>query len=283
MARIPNVGRLLIAAIVGFNKNSLEMVKLLVQHGVDVHKVFTNELNGKLMNAFGEAVNWDNDDVADYLRSQGCVLPPTGATVNARQSLDDEIVAYFEQHMGPVRPQKLIEIVPTEPRIVVHVIAAAAGRDHVTLFTAGMSSHAMAAAPGERDFQYAEIFMQLPSDWKYSEMHNPAYGWPVAWLRSIAQYPYQNNTGLGGPVTVIANGDPPQPLAPGVPFTSLLLLAESRLTSQDGRLIQVYRMTPLYTEERDLERREGAAALMRAFDRHGVSFVVDLHRPNVAL
>jgi hypothetical protein len=43
-----------------------------------------------------------------------------------------------------------------------------------------------------------------------------------------------------------------------------------------------YRMAPLHTAERDLEGREGIAALLRAFDKHSVSFVVDLKRPSVA-
>ena len=83
-------------------------------------------------------------------------------------------------------------------------------------------------------------------------------------------------------MTIIANEDPPQPLAPDTRLTSLLLLAEKSFISRDGRTIQLYRVTPLYTEERDLEIREGIGALLCTFDSHNVPFVVDLKRPSVA-
>lgn len=42
-------------------------------------------------------------------------------------------------------------------------------------------------------------------------------------------------------------------------------------------------MTPLYTEERNLEIREGIPALLNAFDRHDVPLVVNMNRKNVAV
>jgi hypothetical protein len=99
----------------------------------------------------------------------------------------------------------------------------------------------------------------------------------------IAKYPYDHRTWLGGAVTIIANGDPPEPLAPNVKFTSLMLLAERQFAVGDGRIIQFYRLVPLYTEERVLEIEQGIAALMRAFDQFSIPFVVDLKRQNVAV
>jgi hypothetical protein len=208
-------------------------------------------------------------------------MPPIAEAAKAAQALDDEIVAYFQEHFGPVRREAIIEIVPTEPRIVVHVIPASAERKHVTLFTTGMSKRAMTVPKGDEEFRYAELFIQLPANWKHTAFHKPAYAWPVAWLRSMAQFPYRVGSWLGAAGTVMANEEPPEPLGPKVPFTCVLLFPETRFTSRDGRTIQLYRMTPLYTEERDLEAKQGTAALMRAFDKHGIGFVVDLKRRNV--
>jgi hypothetical protein len=61
----------------------------------------------------------------------------------------------------------------------------------------------------------------------------------------------------------------------------MLLLALKRFVRRDGQTVQLYQMTPLYTEERNLELREGIGGLMQAFDRHHVPFVVDVNRPNV--
>ncbi len=54
-------------------------------------------------------------------------------------------------------------------------------------------------------------------------------------------------------------------------------------TTDDGRTIQIYRLLPLYSEERALEMSQGVAELMRRFDKHDISTTVDLKRVNVAL
>ena len=132
-----------------------------------------------------------------------------------------------------------------------------------------------------KEYEYAELFIQLPGDWPYADMGSPDYGWPVYWLRSLAAFPHEQGTWLGGPV-VIYDDDPGGVIAPNVKFTSMLVMAERRFTSNEGKLVQLFRLTPLYPEERELHEKEGIAALMRAFDQHGVPFVVDLRRKNVA-
>lgn len=281
----PTRRKMVITAITGLNTNSLEMVKLLEQYGADVHEVYENQLTNQPMNALSAAIEWGKDDVASYLRSRGAVLPAATPKPANTSTLSAEVIAYFAEHFGPVDPKALIEIVPTAlPPIAIHVIPPSKDRNHVTLFTTGMSSEPMTVPDeeGADEFRFAEIFIQLPSDWKYQEVGDPNWGWPQHWLRSMAQYPHINETWLGGPVTLVANDDPPQPLAPNTKFTTLLLLAEHSFVSKDGKVIQLYRMSPLYTEERELEIREGIAALLQAFDKAGVPFVVDMSRPNVA-
>jgi hypothetical protein len=293
-ARLDNA---VIDAITGPNPHAIELVKLLEQYGADLHEVFTNELADEPMNALSTAIDWGQDEVAEYLRSKGCVLPegseqPVEAAVvdekevvkaSAAPELRDEVIAYFSEHFGPVDELSVIEIVPTEPRIVVHAIPPSEERNHVTLFTTGMSDQPMTVPPGEDAFQWAELFIQLPRDWNYRAIHDANHGWPVHWLRQMAQYPQLNDTWLGGPVALVANGESPEPLAPNTKFTTLLLMAEHDFTSREGHKIHLYRMTPLYTEERQLEIDEGMPALMLAFDRHSTPFIVDLNRPNVAL
>ncbi|GIW82856.1 MAG: hypothetical protein KatS3mg105_4663 [Gemmatales bacterium] len=71
----PHLERLVITAIVGDNQHSLELVKLLEEHGADLHAVYTNEITNEPMNALSAAIDWGKDDVAEYLRSKGAVLP----------------------------------------------------------------------------------------------------------------------------------------------------------------------------------------------------------------
>jgi hypothetical protein len=275
----PNRGKQVIWAIVGHGRHSLEMLRLLEQHGADLDRPFVNEMSEdrRPITSIVAAKDWGKKDVAKYLssRKSAPARPP-------RAKLGGEILSYFREQFGPVQEAALKEIVPSDPRIAIHVIPASAERRHITLFTIGMSDRPMTVPADGEGYQYAELFVQLPADWPYTRLEDPACAWPIHWLRSTAKYPHQNNTWLGGPVAIIANDDPPQPLATGTRFTSLLFLAEKSFVSRDGRTIRLYRMVPLYTEERDLEIREGIGALLRSFDAHNIPFVVDLERPSVA-
>lgn len=75
----PNSHKIVISAIVGMRRNSLEMVKLLEKHGADLHRNYIDELKNQPMNALSAAIDWDKQDVIAYLRSKGGVLPTEGA------------------------------------------------------------------------------------------------------------------------------------------------------------------------------------------------------------
>jgi hypothetical protein len=276
----PSADRALISAI-NADEHALEFVKLLVEHGANIHECF--DFGGVPVTALSWAMARGKQDIVDYLLSKGATLPPEQPPPPPRD-IEDEVIAYFEEHFGPVQPQALIEIVPTGIPIAIHVVPPAAERNHYTLFTTGLAAHPMTVPgddPSAKDYQFAELYIQLPGDWPIKDsLGDPNYSWPIHWLRRLAKYPHQNNTWLGGPVTVVDNDDPPQPIAPNSKFTSMLLLADRNFTSRGGATIQLYRLSPLYPEERDLERREGLAALMRALDEHEVSFVVNSRRPN---
>jgi hypothetical protein len=289
----PNLDRPMIGAIKREPlEKAMKFITLLVEYGVDVNLVY--DLYGNPNQLF-TALDWavGKPEIAAYLRSLGAkpaveIVGPKKALFAQKPEASDSdpadtVKAYFRKHFGPPQRRALREIVPAEPAVIVHTIKATRKRRHVTLFTTGLSTEPMTVPHGEETWQYAELFIQLPGDWKYTTIGNPEWGWPIHWLRKMAQYPHHNDTWLGGPVTIVDNEDPPEPLAPNVRFTSMLLMAERDVSTSDGRTIQLYRLTPLYPEERDLERREGIAALMRAFDSHDFPFIVDLNRPNVAI
>ena len=280
----PNVSRPLIGALNREStENKMAFVKLLVEHGCDVNRLY--DLYGDASKGF-TALDWTKDpEVVAYLRSKGAkkATELSGEAPKPAVTVDvlDEVVQYFQENCGDVAPRSLIEIVPTGFPVAIHVIPPAGNRTHLTLFTTGLSSKRMDVPSRWSSFAYAEVFIELPGDWKY-DSPEAQWHWPVEWLRRIAQYPHDNNTTLGGPFTIIANDDPPKPLAPDTQFTCLLILAEKSFQRKDGEMVQLYRVVPLYTDERDLELREGAPALMRAFDRSDVPFVVDVGRRSVA-
>jgi len=273
----------------------MQLIKLLVEHGADVNRLY--DLYGDKDNQF-TALDWakDSPDIADYLRAHGAKTSAelkeskqesapakiTAQSIDPSAATAKDVIGYFCQHFGAVDERTLIEIVPSDNSVAIHAIRPAGDRKYLTLFTTGLSVRPMKVPAGQEAYSLAELFIQLPSDWSYTNLKNPNWRWPVVWLRKIAQYPHARATWLGGPFSIIANDDPPKPLAPNTKFTSLLLLAEKSFQRSDGRTVQLYRITPIYSDERDLELSEGAPALMRAFDRKSVPFVVDLNRPSVA-
>jgi hypothetical protein len=285
----PNLGRPLIGAMRCDQRElRLPFVQNLVEHGADVNRLYP--IYGDENNLF-TALDWATDPkIADYLRAHGAKtraeirggagVTSSGIAAGSR-TFADEVVAYFNEHFGPVNERSQIEVVPTGHSVAIHAIEPGSDRTHLTLFTTGLSSTAMNVPEGQERFALAELFMQLPADWQYSEASDATFNWPTSWLRRIAQFPHDNGTWLGGPVALIANDDPPKPLGPNVRFTTLLLMAEKSFVRSDGRTVQLYRVTPLYTDERELEIREGIPALLRAFDRKSVQFVVDLSRRSV--
>ena len=143
------------------------------------------------------------------------------------------------------------------------------------------------AVPEEHEaYQFAELFIQLPRDWPVdsTSLQDLENGWPIVWLRNLARYPHLNEASLG-PFTIITNADSyGGHLTPNSKFTAILLLAEHMVESEDwDHPVNLYRMMPLYSEEVELHRKSQMTGLLNAFDRHKVSFVVDMNRKNVAL
>ncbi len=64
-----------IAAITSNNKNCLEIIKLLEEHGADLYRVVENEQTKQPMNPLSVSIAYGKDDVAAYLRSQNAALP----------------------------------------------------------------------------------------------------------------------------------------------------------------------------------------------------------------
>jgi hypothetical protein len=203
----------------------------------------------------------------------------------ARKKAHDDIIRHMERHFGPVQEQALIEIVPTLG-VAINVIPARPHQNPLILFTTGMSDRPQTVPAGADEYRYTELFVRLPGDWPTTQaaLRDDNYFWPFKWLRQIAAYPHDNDTWLGGPFPIIANDEPPQPLAPNTKLSCLLLLRETgeegTVACQDGRQVALYSLIPLYTEERDLEMAQGIRGLFQALQSRGVSFVVEPGRVN---
>ena len=159
--------------------------------------------------------------------------------------------------------------------------------------TAGLPNGA--SGPNEETFGQGTVALSGDRPQQEDRRLNEFY-WPIEWHKRIARNPHDNDTWLVGPHTIIANGEPPEPFAPNTKMSCLMLLANP---SEFGRWtrpsvarsgdrpqqeeVVFYDVFGLYTEERDLELREGLPELLNRFQDRFISKVLDPQRPNVAL
>lgn len=197
----------------------------------------------------------------------------------------EQICRHVEKHFGPVRPNGLGDF---KPDIGVSIHLAGPVGNRVTLFTTGLSDFPMTVPEGQEAYQHAELFIHLPSDWplQRSQLRDPANLWPIEWLRTLSEFPRENNTWLGGPSTIVANGEPPEPLGPNTRLSSLLLLEDGELGKvrlADGREVIFYSLVPIYSEERQFEMNSSLKELLERFNQHNVSNVVQVDRVNAGV
>jgi hypothetical protein len=199
-----------------------------------------------------------------------------------------QILDHLIKICGPVEPLSFQEILPVHDNVhvTVHVIKPNAKQPVLTLFTTGMSDSPMKSPPGKEGYQYAELIMNLPGEWKISpgeEMTEDWY-WPVQRLRQTAYYPHQHDTWLGGPCSIVTPNDPPVPLGPQTSESCLLLMrSDNPLQLQSGKKVYFYTVSTLFAEERDFEQQHGIQSLLMRLFQHGWFAISGVPRQNVGL
>ena len=279
----------LFAAIYG---GYIDVVKLLLDAGIDPDVRYSGELMDN-MDALVFAREQGQKDIENLLLAdrQRRGLPDSHATGRRKldsTSLHAQIIEHMAQHFGPVNSLALTEVVPTTSvPVAIHVIPKSPDEDVMVLFTTGMSDKAQNVPEGQESYRYTELMIRLPKSWPLDRLDEERYGWPIRWLRDIAAYPHDQDTWLGGPFALISNGEPPEPLGAGTQMSCMLLLRETAdvnpIRLKDGREILMYALTPVYKEERDLEKKGGMSALLERLQQKRVSKVLDPARPNAAL
>jgi len=272
-----------------------EFVEWLLSTDIDRDALYRKE-DGHLLNALKYAREQGRKEIVKMLEAAGCTMPPESdsdaesnerSTAGKGDSRNHElIVQHMTEVFGPTEEFSLQEIFPVVsegPSVAVNVISSA---DRVVIFTTGMSDEAMSVTEGQEDFQYAELMMQLPADWptpRDLDAADEGSLWPFTWLRQIAYHPHLNDTWLGGEYTVISLEDPPTPLGPNTKQTCFLLVTSANVICQvalQNKVCNVYRVLPLYTEERNLLLEKGIGALWESLQAKGAGYVLDVDRAN---
>ncbi|MEZ6055159.1 MAG: suppressor of fused domain protein [Planctomycetaceae bacterium] len=276
------------------------VVEWLIEAGLDPHLTYRT-FYGQLENAYAWAKEFHRDEIISQLESYGCRMPVEGVDIPIWEpppeqmlqppTVADELTTYMMFRFGEVDEEALQELVPVIDgmSVAIHVIQPNEEHPYLVLFTTGMSDRAMTVPVGQEDWQYAELVMHLPPEWKYSSdtISEPTWNWPAMLLRKLAYAPHLNETWLGLPSTIVSNGDPPEPLGPNIQQTCSLLVPDFANLSppvelNDGRIVHFWTVVPLFTAERDYEQQHGTIQFLEQFVSNRVPMVYDPKRPSFA-
>ena len=204
---------------------------------------------------------------------------------SALEAITDHVETYFGTLSGVYH-----EIVSDLVHIDVLIAPPTEQQPYYALVTSGMSDLPMNVPEGFEELRYAEVFMLLPPDWPFGDKEmtsDERYYWPIFWLKSIARFPHDYKTWIGGGHT-IPNGPDADPLGPGTELGCVMAVTSNTphedfatLHVSDDKVINFYNLFPLYREEMQYKLDEGLEKLIDRFDEADISEVINPTRPNV--
>lgn len=194
---------------------------------------------------------------------------------------------HIEHHVGPVE-MVFHEMISDLVHIDVHWVKPTNDRPFHTLVTSGMSDLPMVVPDELEEFQFAELLVTLPRDWKIDEtsFEDERWYWPVRLLKGLARLPHEYETWLGVGHT-IPNDDPPEPYDDSTRLCGTLIAPPITLDEEfhelecaDKGLINFYSVLPLYSEEMDFKLSKGLDQLITKLEKHQITEVIEIDRPN---
>ncbi|WP_299120929.1 suppressor of fused domain protein [uncultured Tenacibaculum sp.] len=202
------------------------------------------------------------------------------------ESSIDEISNHIEKYIGEIH-MVFHEIISDQVHIDIHWVKPTKERPFHTLITSGMSDKPMNTPADIQDSSYTELSICLPENWKISEdsFKDEKNYWPIRWLTYLARFPHKYNTWLSYGHT-IPNGNPPEPFAENTKLNTIVLLPSIIFNENfhclrlENKSINFYSLIPLYEEEVNLKMKKGVEALFNGFDKHNISDILTIDRPN---
>lgn len=260
----------------------LKFLEQLVAHGVHINFLFP--LFGDEKNAFTVLDHASHEEVKAFLRSHGALtakeirdgMPSVKSPASTPPSEQDEVVGYMESLFGKADSKSFTDILNVDSGISVHVIRPQSNDGFFTLFTTGLSRHRMNVTSNAASDGFAELYLQLPGNW-YLFGTDAKFRWPAQLLSDLAGYPLENGAVFHPPLTIITNGDPPEPLHSSVPFTANCLFADKEFTRSDGKIVNLFCVMPLFQSEAEMALRS-IPEFLNALDRAGVGRVLAPNR-----
>ena len=237
------------------SEGDLKMVKMLLDRGANIHATYLRD-GTERFNALKWAVLRENEEVANYLRSQGAVMLTEEEEANLCPNANEEVIVGLSDYFqGKPKPLGLMEIVPASVPLSVRIFPPVRGKRKSTVFaTSGLIEYALVTPEGKEKYWYAEYFIEMPGTWptKDEDLVQEKYFWPIHWLKAISRYPHEQETYYGEKKTVTAKMIPSL-TTPDGKYDSALVerVSDLEVQTSDGRNILIYRITPLKSSKKN--------------------------------
>jgi hypothetical protein len=189
--------------------------------------------------------------------------------------------AHLEARLGPAQALPAAAPLPFD----VYVVRPPDEDEPLVLFTLGASAAPMAVPPEVRLPARFELMMRVPRGWPLDEPDR-TWGWPLAWLRAIAQLPARFGSWLGAGHTV-PNGEPPRPLVAGSELCCFVLVPPVVLDEGDDVVatpegpVALLSAMPIHASELAFLLERGLGELVARLTAAEVDDVIDPARPPV--
>jgi hypothetical protein len=170
----------------------------------------------------------------------------------------------------------------------IYFIKATEDRPFHILLSCGMSALPMKVPVDIESSEFAEVMILLPKEWdlNYESFDDERNYWPIRIMKEIMMLPHPNETWLGFGHTFGHEDD--EEFAEGIGFNSVMLAYSMELSSdftqielENNKVIDIYTLIPLYKEELEFKKRNGANDLLEQFDKYGIEEIVKVGRKNV--
>lgn len=169
----------------------------------------------------------------------------------------------------------------------IYFIKADDNRPYHILLSCGMSALPMNVPEDFNETKFAELMILLPKEWnlEYESFNDEKNYWPIRLMKEMMMLPHENNTWLGFGHTFGFEED--DEFAESIGFNSIMLAYSMELSDDftkinyENKSIQIYSMIPLYKEEVEFKKINGANALLEKFDEFNIEEIVKVGRKNV--
>ena len=170
----------------------------------------------------------------------------------------------------------------------VYCIKASDDLPYNVLLSCGMSALPMKVPEDIDSSEFVEIMILLPKEWnlEYESFSDEKNYWPIRIIKEIMMSPHKNETWFGYGHTY--GHEEGEEFAEGIGFNSMMLAYSMELSDdftqielENGNVVDIYTLIPLYKEELEFKKENGASALLERFDKFGIEEIVEIGRKNV--